>query len=139
MRTPFLWVLALAAGLSAIAEAADAGLKKAVKIEMVAEGDSLQDKFGLLKELGFDGVELPSPNGWSIDEVVAARERREAWAAALQERLAQAVGSLDQKLANLPEVSGKKPMPAVQTPIGWPQHRPPANAGPKAAPRLLHP
>ena len=74
MRTPFLWLPALVAGLWLLAAPADAGVKKAVKIEMVADGDTLEEKFRQLKELGFDGVELPSPNGWSIDEVVAARD-----------------------------------------------------------------
>lgn len=74
MRTSWLLAIALAAGLSSLASVADAGVKKAVKIEMVAEGDSLEDKFRLLKELGYDGVELPSPNGWSVEEVVAARD-----------------------------------------------------------------
>ncbi len=49
-------------------------MKKAVKIEMVADGDTLEDKFRLLRELGYDGVELPSPNDWTVEEVVAARD-----------------------------------------------------------------
>ena len=49
-------------------------VRKAVKIEMVADGDSLEEKFRQLVELGFDGVELPSPNGWSVEEVVEARD-----------------------------------------------------------------
>ena len=48
-------------------------LKKAVKIGMVQEGDTLLDKFQLLADLGFDGVELDSPNGLSLDEVMAAK------------------------------------------------------------------
>ena len=28
----------------------------------------------MLKELGFDGVELSSPNGFDVEEVVAARD-----------------------------------------------------------------
>ena len=47
-------------------------MKKAVKIEMVKEGDTLEEKFRLLRSLGYDGVELPSPNAWSVEEVVAA-------------------------------------------------------------------
>jgi len=34
----------------------------------------LVDKFRLLKSLGFDGVELPSPNGFSEQEVLEARD-----------------------------------------------------------------
>lgn len=50
--------------------------KKAVKIGMVkiGKGATLQDKFALLKELGFDGVELDSPNGLDAAEVLAARD-----------------------------------------------------------------
>ena len=48
--------------------------KKAVKIGMVREGDSLLEKFQLLRELGFDGVELDSPNGYDTAEVLAARD-----------------------------------------------------------------
>ncbi len=66
----------LAGGLSSSAEAGatEQAVKKAVKIEMVAEGDTLEEKFRLLRELGFDGVELPSPNEWTVEEVVAARD-----------------------------------------------------------------
>jgi hexulose-6-phosphate isomerase len=53
-------------------EASERSMKKAVKIEMVKDGETLEAKFRLLKELGFDGVELPSPNSWTVDEVVAA-------------------------------------------------------------------
>lgn len=49
-------------------------VKKAVKIEMVEPGQDLEEKFLLLAELGFDGVELPSPNPWSVAEVLAARD-----------------------------------------------------------------
>lgn len=49
-------------------------MKTAVKIEMVADGETLEEKFALLKEIGFDGVELPSPNQWTVEEVVAARD-----------------------------------------------------------------
>ena len=66
--------VAILLGTTESARAEERGLKKAVKIEMVAEGETLQEKFALLKELGFDGVELPSPNQWSVEEVVAARD-----------------------------------------------------------------
>lgn len=46
--------------------------KKAVKIGMVQVEGSLLDKFKLLKELGFDGVELDSPGGPDPDEVERA-------------------------------------------------------------------
>ena len=44
-------------------------LKKAVKIGMVKIPGSLLEKFKLLAELGFDGVELDSPGGASLEEV----------------------------------------------------------------------
>src|SRR3954471_2255320 len=46
----------------------DKRFKKAVKIGMVRYGDSLLEKFKLLKELGFDGVELDAPSRYSADE-----------------------------------------------------------------------
>src|SRR3954469_10580978 len=42
--------------------------KKAVKIGMVRSGDTLLEKFKLLKELGFDGVELDAPSKYSAEE-----------------------------------------------------------------------
>jgi len=46
--------------------------KKAVKIGMVQVQGTLEEKFLLLKKLGFDGVELDSPNKLKADEVLAA-------------------------------------------------------------------
>jgi L-ribulose-5-phosphate 3-epimerase len=42
--------------------------KKAVKIGMVKTGDTLLEKFKLLKELGFDGIELDAPSKYSTEE-----------------------------------------------------------------------
>lgn len=51
-----------------------ARVKKAVKLHMV-EGDyTTLEKFRLLKEIGFDGVELNSPNDLPREEVLAARD-----------------------------------------------------------------
>jgi L-ribulose-5-phosphate 3-epimerase len=50
------------------------GFKKAVKIGMVKVEGSLADKFKLLKKLGFDGIELDSPNNYSVEEVLAAKK-----------------------------------------------------------------
>ncbi|MAT14996.1 MAG: xylose isomerase [Planctomyces sp.] len=58
----------------AAAATAAHGLKKAVKIGMVREGDTLLDKFNLVKSLGYDGIELNAPNNLSLDEVLAARD-----------------------------------------------------------------
>lgn len=52
-------------------------IQKAVKYGMIGEGDSVLAKFRLLKELGFDGVELSSPNELSQDEVLRARDESE--------------------------------------------------------------
>jgi hexulose-6-phosphate isomerase len=51
---------------------ASAGIKKAVKIGMVGVDTSLEGKFALLREIGFDGVELDSPSDLDPDEVLAA-------------------------------------------------------------------
>lgn len=48
--------------------------KKAVKIGMVRVKGGLKEKFQLLKDLGFDGVELNSPNNYRPEEVLAARD-----------------------------------------------------------------
>jgi hexulose-6-phosphate isomerase len=56
------------------ASSEDRSIRKAVKIGMVAEGETLLEKFRLLRELGFDGVELDSPNDLDDDEVLAARD-----------------------------------------------------------------
>lgn len=48
--------------------------RKAVKIGMVNVPGSLRDKFQVLKELGFDGVEMDSPTDLKADEVRAASD-----------------------------------------------------------------
>lgn len=48
--------------------------KKAVKLGMVQEGETVLEKFQLLARLGFDGVELDSPNNLDRSEVLAARD-----------------------------------------------------------------
>ena len=48
--------------------------KKAVKIGMVRVQGGLKEKFQVLKDLGFDGVELNSPNNLKLEEVKAAIE-----------------------------------------------------------------
>ena len=50
------------------------GMKKSLKIGMVQIEGSLLDKFRLVREVGFDGIELDSPNELSTDEVLAARD-----------------------------------------------------------------
>ncbi len=47
-------------------------LKKAVKYGMIGVKGTPTDKFQVLKKLGFLGVEIDSPSGLKLDEVVAA-------------------------------------------------------------------
>ena len=70
-------IVAASAAISSSGVAADEPkrFKKAVKIDMVGIDGSLTDKFKLLKELGFDGVELNSPGGPTAAEVEAALQR----------------------------------------------------------------
>ncbi len=50
-------------------------IRKAVKFGMVQEPTlSIADKFRMLKDLGFDGVEMDSPSDLDRDEVIAARD-----------------------------------------------------------------
>ena len=49
-------------------------LKKCLKIGMVQVGDSIEEKFRLLKKIGFDGVELDAPSGLDWREVLRAKE-----------------------------------------------------------------
>lgn len=48
--------------------------KKSLKYGMIEEGETVLEKFKLVKELGFDGVELDSPNDLDPKEVLAARD-----------------------------------------------------------------
>lgn len=51
------------------------GFRKAVKIGMVEQGATLAEKFAILRDAGFDGVELDSPSGLAHDEVLAAKAK----------------------------------------------------------------
>lgn len=48
-------------------------LKKSLGFEMIKENLSLTDKFKLIKDIGFDGVELNSPISFSLDEINDAK------------------------------------------------------------------
>ncbi|HEV7380859.1 MAG TPA: sugar phosphate isomerase/epimerase, partial [Dyadobacter sp.] len=50
-------------------------VKKSLKWGMVKEELSVMDKFKLLKDLGYDGVELDSPDKLDMKEVLAARDK----------------------------------------------------------------
>ncbi|MCU0706404.1 MAG: sugar phosphate isomerase/epimerase [Fimbriiglobus sp.] len=47
-------------------------LRKAVKYGMIGVKGTPTDKFAAIKKLGFEGVEIDSPSGLKLDEVVAA-------------------------------------------------------------------
>lgn len=50
------------------------GMQTSLKFSMV-EGDmSVLDKFRMLKDIGFDGVEMDSPNDLNNEEIIAARD-----------------------------------------------------------------
>lgn len=49
-------------------------LRKAVKFGMIKEGKSIQEKFELIKSLGFEGVELNSPSNIDRQEALSARD-----------------------------------------------------------------
>ena len=51
------------------------GFKKAVKYYMVQPGKTLAEKFALLKGLGFDGIELDSPNNFKLQDVLEAKKQ----------------------------------------------------------------
>ena len=41
---------------------------------MIGEGKTVQDKFDLIKKLGFEGVEIDSPSRLNLDEANAAQK-----------------------------------------------------------------
>ena len=59
-------------------------LKKSLKFGMVKEDLSILDKFKMLKDVGFDGVELETPNSFPMKEVPPTRK---LWEAFLPEHL----------------------------------------------------
>ena len=50
-------------------------IKKSLKYGMIKEDLSVMDKFKLVKDLGFDGIELDSPNDLDEKEILAARDK----------------------------------------------------------------
>ena len=50
-------------------------LKKSLVYGMIDEDLSMADKFKLVKDLGFDGVELNSPNDFDTGEILEAKEK----------------------------------------------------------------
>ena len=52
-----------------------APIKKSLKFGMLKEEISIEEKFRMLKDLGFDGVEMDSPNELNNAEIIAARDK----------------------------------------------------------------
>ena len=50
-------------------------IKKSLKFGMIKEDLSILDKFKLVKDLGFDGIELDSPNDLDEKEILKARDK----------------------------------------------------------------
>ncbi len=50
-------------------------IKKSLKFGMIKENLSVLDKFKLVKDLGFDGIELDSPNDLDEKEILNARDK----------------------------------------------------------------
>lgn len=50
-------------------------LKKSLKYNMLDEDLPILDRFKLFRDLGFDGVELETPNDFTVDEVLNAKEK----------------------------------------------------------------
>jgi L-ribulose-5-phosphate 3-epimerase len=66
--------LLLGASSSFAAQAKKPKLKKAVKYAMIRQGKSVKEKFELVKQLGFLGVEIDSPGAPDLKEANAAQE-----------------------------------------------------------------
>ncbi len=49
-------------------------IRLAVKYGMIGEGQSVREKFQIVKDLGFDGVEMDSPSDLDLSEVLRARD-----------------------------------------------------------------
>ena len=86
-RKNFLKSTALLAGLSTVSASISASdavqqkasgkvlLKKGLGYGMIREDLSLIDKFKLVKDLGYDGIELNSPTDLNKSEILAAKEK----------------------------------------------------------------
>jgi hexulose-6-phosphate isomerase len=49
-------------------------LKKGLGLGMIAAGSTLEEKFKIVKDLGFDGVEIDRPSKTPLDEILKARD-----------------------------------------------------------------
>jgi hexulose-6-phosphate isomerase len=69
-----LGLLAAGGALAAARQGPRPKLKKAVKYGMIRTRGTIEDKFNLIKKLGFQGVELDSPSRIDRGEAVRARD-----------------------------------------------------------------
>ena len=79
-RRTFLSATAAAAAMTAFmprAFAENKRVKKAIKFSMFTGPGTVDEKFGIIKKLGFDGVELDSPSNLNQIEVLEARDKHE--------------------------------------------------------------
>lgn len=84
-RRNFIKSATILTGLSIIPEAIAASgsqiqqenkrLKKSLGFGMIEENLSLEDKFKLVKDLGFDGIEFNSPLEYSVSTLIKAKEK----------------------------------------------------------------
>jgi L-ribulose-5-phosphate 3-epimerase len=58
-----------------VARASARTLRKAVMIGMVGEGENALEKFQIIRDCGFEGVEIDSPTPSPTDEILAAQEK----------------------------------------------------------------
>ncbi|WP_166829253.1 sugar phosphate isomerase/epimerase family protein [Thalassoroseus pseudoceratinae] len=65
---------ALSASNTQAADSAPPRIRKAVKLGMVRTDGTLAEKFQLLKDLGYDGVEVSAPNSMDTKELLKARD-----------------------------------------------------------------
>lgn len=63
-----LCMSAMSASAEAQGKPGERKFKKAVKVGMVKHGTTMLERFQLLKELGFDGIELDSPSAVTVEE-----------------------------------------------------------------------
>src|SRR5436190_13338862 len=49
-------------------------LRKAIMFGMCAEDGNLRDKFQIIRDCGFDGVEMDSPSSIPVDDILAAQD-----------------------------------------------------------------
>ena len=77
IKNTALFATATTVGIPSQAEQASLKpkIKKSLKIEMVKEGNTIMEKFGLLKELGYDGVEFSSPHTFNHREILEAKQK----------------------------------------------------------------